>query len=135
MADGTVTTTGLRELTVAVEKLPVTVEQASLRVARETSYRVAARARGRVPRGPDPRQRGGLHTVDSIVVLVDAEKKEVRVEVGTGVEPPMLPIWIEFGTRFQVARPFMRPALDAEDAQYRQDLERETAQAAADLLK
>ena len=134
MADGTVTTTGLSELQRAVEKLPVAVEQASLRVARETGYRVAARARGRVPRGPDPRQRGGQHTMDSIVVLVDAAKKEVRVEVGTGVEPPMLPVWIEHGTLFMLARPFLRPALDAEDAQYRADLERETADAAAEVL-
>lgn len=135
MADGSVTTTGLKELREAVEKSPVAVEQASLRVARETSYRVAARARGLAPRGPDPRQRGGRHTIDSIVVLVDAGKKEVRVEVGTGVEPPMLPVWIEYGTRFKAARPFMRPALDAERDRYRSDLEQETAKAAAGTLK
>ena len=57
------------------------------------------------------RVRTGL-TRESIVVVDDSANKQFIVEVRdmTG-RMPMLPVWIEFGTRNMPARPFMGPAL------------------------
>lgn len=127
-------TTGLEEMRRDVERFPAAVTANLRQVAQDTAYRMASRSRGLVARGPDPRTHGGRHTQDSIVVIPNVEQKEFRVEVGTGVTPKNLPRWIEFGTRFMAARPFMRPAADAEVGRYRQDMIR-AVDAAAETLK
>jgi HK97 gp10 family phage protein len=130
-----VTTTGLSELRAAVDRLPAVVEPALQGVAQRTAERVADRARQHVPR------RTG-YTYAQIVVVHDPARHESRVEVGptashpaTREHPLMLPAWLEFGTRYQPARPFMRPALDAEDARYRQELETVSAAVATQVFR
>ena len=134
MAEG-VTTTGLTELQRAVEQLPDAIQNALQQVAKDTAERVARRARHLVPRDSG-------RTRDSIRVVEDIDKHEYRIEVGPheGMPadkewPANLSLWLEYGTRFKSARPFMRPALDEEDARYRHDLEVASAGVADKVLR
>lgn len=134
MAEG-VTTTGLTEMRRAIDAFPKAVEQVFRDTARDTAHAIAQRARQRVP------VRSG-RTQRSIRVVEDLPHHAYHVEVGAheGMPadkdwPANLPIWIEYGTRFIVARPFMRPAIDAEREPYRQRLERISAQVAAQVFR
>jgi HK97 gp10 family phage protein len=127
MAEGVITT-GFEEMRRAIEAFPKAVEQVFQDTARDTANKIAQRARERVPVATGRTQR-------SIRVVEDLPHHAYHVEVGAheGMQadrdwPPNLPIWIEYGTRFIAARPFMRPALDAEREPYRQRLERVSAQ-------
>jgi HK97 gp10 family phage protein len=134
MSDG-VTTTGLEELRRAVEELPEAIQNALKDVARETAERIATRARQLV------HVRSG-RTRDSIRVVEDAARHQYRVDVGPheGMPadkdwPANVPLWLEYGTRFRSAHPFMRPALDAEDARYRHDCDVASAAIAEKVLR
>lgn len=134
MAAG-VTTTGLTEMRRAVDELPQAIQQALQQVAADTAARIARRARQLVPV-----QSG--RTRDSIRVVADLPHHQYRVDVGpheglpaTADWPANLPLWLEYGTRYRSAQPFMRPALDAEDARYRHDCEAASAAAAARVLR
>jgi HK97 gp10 family phage protein len=134
MAEG-VTTTGLTELRRAVEQLPQAIQQALQTVAHDTAERIATRARELV------HVRSG-RTRDSIRVVEDAAQHQYRVDVGPhqGMPadkdwPANVPLWLEYGTRFRDAHPFMRPALDAEDARYRRDCEAASADIAEKVLR
>lgn len=125
--NGSVTTTGLDELRRAIDAFPKTVEQVFQDTARVTANAIAQRARQRVPVRTGRTQR-------SIRVVEDLAHHAYHVEVGAHAGmpadrewPPNLPIWIEYGTRFIPARPFMRPAIDAEREPYRQRLDRVSA--------
>lgn len=137
MASGGATVTGLAELKRAVERLPDVVQTALRKVARDTALRVRANAAAKVPVD------SGI-TRDSIAVIPNPEEKFYRVE--TGPAPPHrlddgrtaylpnLPIWLEYGTRFRTARPFMRPAFDAEDEHYVRDMTAAVTRTAKELL-
>ncbi len=136
MATGGATVTGLAELRRAVEQLPDAVTAACRKVARDTALRVRASAAAKVPFD------SGI-TKDSIAVIPNTEEKFYRVE--TGPAPPHrregrtaylpnLPIWLEFGTRFKSARPFMRPAFDAEGDRYVRDMTDAVTRTAKELL-
>jgi HK97 gp10 family phage protein len=90
--------------------------EAELRtVARNTAGRMKTGAQARV------RVRTG-QTKTRIVVVEQADKKQFSVEVeDIPGRNPMVPVWIEFGTRKMPAQPFMGPAADAERDQYRAD--------------
>ena len=143
MSEGVITT-GLTELRRAIEQLPAEVEAALEQVARETAARIADRARALVPVQPTPtprRPRPG-QTRESIRVVADPARHQYRIDVGpheglpaTEDWPALLPTWLEFGTRYMTARPFMRPALDAEDEPYRRALERASAAMAEQVFR
>lgn len=117
--------TGLDALKRQVDRLPDAVTDACRKVARDTALRVRARAVQKVPVD------SGI-TRDSIVVTPHVEEKRYRVEVGAAPPHrrddgdtaflPMLPVWLEFGTKEMGARPFMRPAGDAESERYIRDM-------------
>lgn len=136
-----VTVTGLNEAKWAVERLPAQLEAACRKVARDTALRVKAGARARVSVDT------GI-TRDSIDVQPDVENSMYRV--GVFASPPHvrkggrtdrtaflpnLALWIERGTRFKSARPFLRPALDAENERYKSDFQAAVERTAAEALK
>jgi HK97 gp10 family phage protein len=122
MAEG-VTTTGLEEHRRDIDRL-TDVEQQQLvtKVVAPTAQRIATRARQLV------RVRSG-YTHDQIEVHHDPTRRQSQVTVGptsshpgTKEHPPMVPVFLEYGTRFMSAYPFMRPAADAERDRYATDL-------------
>jgi HK97 gp10 family phage protein len=134
MAEGVITT-GLEEMRRAIEAFPKAVEQVFQDTARDTANKIAQRARQRVPVATGRTQR-------SIRVVEDLPHHAYHVEVGAQPDMPAdrdwpqnLPIWIEYGTRFIPARPFMRPAIDAEREPYRQRLERISAHVAEEVFR
>ncbi len=136
MTAGSVTVTGLKELSEAIDTLPETVTAALKGVARDTAYRIQTRAKALAPVGHDPRlghTKGEPHLKDSIEVIEQAELKQYIVDPNTPWLPN-LPLWIERGTRYKRARPFMRPAGDAEDARYKSD-SMKAAESVADNLE
>lgn len=128
MADnGSVTATGLKELSAAIDRLPANVTAALRTNASNTAQRIRALARQLLFSlgvfGLEPRSKytaGQPHLADSIRIVEDAAQKQFRVEPWT----PWLPnlgLWIERGTSILRARPFMRPAGDAERGRYVND--------------
>ncbi len=136
MADPAVMVQGLKELKDQVEKLPDVVIEALRDVAEKTAHRVMERAKQLVPVATG-------YTRDNIHVQFFPEEKTYVVNAGTDrprvhfatrrskrsgrthtqkVTQNNLPIWLERGTRFMVAKPFMRPAADAENDRYKQDM-------------
>lgn len=146
MADqSSVSVKGLDELKKLADALPAEVSAQLRSIAQRTAYRIMQRAKSLVPVATG-------YTRDNIHVIDEADKHRYVVEAGTDrprvlisghtskrsgrfhtqrVTLNMLPNWIEYGTRFQVARPFMRPASDAERDQY----ERESTQVAEKLTE
>lgn len=127
MAD-TFTITGLDEMRRAVDALPSDVTVALKRVAQGSANAIVLRARQRLAQSPDPPLKGESQshgaTAKAIEVVEDTENKQYIVE---SKSPPGMPtnlvIWREFGTVHQPARPYMRPAIDAERAVYLQQVE------------
>lgn len=119
MADGSVTVTGLKERTDGIRMLPDSVTKALRNVALITANRVKDRARARTPFDPKHRDVKRPHLRDTYRIVPDEPRKQFKVEVG-GTVLPMLPVWLEFGTAYMSARPFLRPAADAEEAHYKQ---------------
>lgn len=134
MTTGGCTLTGVAELRAAFQRFPAAVTTALQKVARDTALRVKAGARALVPVD------SGI-TRDSIDVQPDPARKRYVVAVFNAPPHvrkgrkdrtaylPNLPLWIEFGTIHNPARPFLRPALEAEDGRYQADM-----QAAADRV-
>ena len=107
MAQGGATVTGLREAQAAVERLPETIAAALKGVAGATAERIRA---GYVQRLLSQTHRTG-RTAHSARVLDESAEKQFVVNVpGHADEPAHLPNWLEYGTRFMVARPSLRPA-------------------------
>jgi len=134
MAEG-VTTTGLDEMRRAIEALPAAVQNGLQEVAQQTAARIATRARQHV------RVRSG-YTHDQIEVQHDPQRRQSLITVGptpshpaTKDHPAMLAVWLEYGTRYMSAHPFMRPASDAEQDRYRRDLETASAAIAEQVFR
>ncbi|MGE3520416.1 MAG: hypothetical protein AB7J63_15845 [Vicinamibacterales bacterium] len=143
---GSVTTTGLKEMRAAAARFSADQTAALRKVARDTAIRVQRRARQLVPRDT------GV-TAAMIQVEPKPEWKQYRVYVW---EAPRhlqrgsrtaflqnLNIWLEYGTkastkamsRTQAARPYMRPAANAEEARYRADMAAAAEKAARETFK
>lgn len=125
----------LEQLRVAIVTLPEVVTARLQSVARTYAHKVEASARFRVPVDTG-------YTRENIHVVEDLPNKQFLVVPGTDrprqtislhirrngkkhtqkVTLNMLPNWIEYGTKFQAPRPFMRPAADAYDAAYKRDM-------------
>ncbi len=119
MADSGVTVTGLKEARAAVEALDVTVVTALKAVAKRTADRIAVNAASMLR----SKTHGTGKTAASIRVLDESADKRYVVNVpGDASEPANLPLWLERGTRHMVARPFLRPAGDAESARYKSEM-------------
>ena len=135
MADASATAPGLAALRAKVDRFPDAVTAQLRSVAWRTSRRVMERAKAKVAVDTG-------YTKDNIYILEDADKKAFYVMAGTdrprvrivGRTMPsgrfhtqrttlnMLPIWLEYGTVHMAARPFMRPAADAESGRYVQEM-------------
>ncbi len=117
---GSATAIGLAELRAKVDRFPEAVTAALRARAWTTSRIVWTDAKRRLL----AQRKTPAHALaDALVVLEDAAKKEflVRSEAPPG-QPANLPIWIERGTRFMQARPYMRPAADSAEARYKSDM-------------
>jgi HK97 gp10 family phage protein len=143
MAGASATAPGLAALRAKVDAFPAAVTAQLRSVAWRTSRRVMERAKAKVPVDTG-------YTKDNIYIVEDPEKKLFVVMAGTdrprvriaahamrsgrrhtqAVTLNMLPIWLEYGTEFMQARPFMRPAADAESDRYKREM-REGAEAVA----
>lgn len=119
MADGGIDVGGLVELTKLAEALPADVTAALKGVALATAHRIQARAKSNL----GAQLKTSAHAlIDRIEVIEDDAHHQYRVEsLAPKGQPANLPLWVERGTRFMGARPYMRPAGDAEDARYKQD--------------
>jgi hypothetical protein len=119
-ATGSATAIGLAELRAAVDRFPAAVTAALRASAWQTSRRVFADAKRRLL----AQQKTPAHALaDAMQVLEDPAKKQflVLAQAPAG-QPANLPIWIERGTRFMRARPYMRPAADGAQARYKADM-------------
>lgn len=121
-----VTSTGTKELLAGIGKLSPAVTAAARRVAIASSNRIASSMRRLI------RVRTGK-TRSTIAIEVEEQKRQVVIKVGD-IDGPPVAWFIERGTVRMEAKPFMRPSFEAENDQYRHDLERETAAAAQDAL-
>lgn len=119
MADAGATATGLKELRALIEALPDDVTAALKSVARDTAGRIQARAQGLLR----SQQKTAAHALaDAIAVTEDDAQQQFVVESKAPAgQPANVPLWNERGTRFMAARPYMRPAGDAEQDRYQRD--------------
>ena len=134
----TVEVQGLRELNAALRQLPQKVEKRVLDAALKAGAApIAADASRRAPvlQEPDPRRKPGTvrdavkatsrrETEGHSALVVVKPRRLTRAQISlfkaksgqSGANNPEDPwYWwfIEFGTRFQAARPFLRPAFEA----------------------
>lgn len=117
MAPG-VTANGLREAIAAVQQLPEAVTNRFKAVAEATANRIAENARRNLLS-----KTRAVKTAASIVVQDQTAKKQFNVHVpGDPSDDPKLAFWLETGTRNMPAKPYLRPAGDAESQRYRQDM-------------
>jgi len=128
VADSSVTITGLDEMRRAVDQLPATVTAALKTVAKRSAQRIEGDAARRLR----SQQKTEAHALaDAITITEDVPNKQYIVTSSAPAgQPANLPIWNEHGTSKMPARPYMRPAADAEGPTY----EREVAAAATDAV-
>ena len=148
MAAGSVTTTGLREMRAASNRLPDELTAALRRVAQRTAQRVQAGARARVAVATGwTREHIALRESPAdkaFIVSAGTDRPRVGIAWHTRrsgrshtqrVTLNMLPSWLEYGTVHMTARPFMRPSTEAERASYVRDMRRETLRVAREVLQ
>ena len=116
----------LSQVTRAVSGLVSATERAEAMlkaVAHKRARLVHGGAQRRLPaRGDTPRATG--FTRAHLMIVDDSANHQFRVEVmDTTYREPMLPAWIEYGTKHMAARPFLRPAADENRDGYIRDLE------------
>lgn len=142
MAEG-MTITGLDEFKAAVGRLQGVVLVASRDVAMATALREQETAR-RLLRSQQTTEAHAL--ADAITIVDDPANKQVLVVSfppdaegryrGRLVQQPAnVPIWNEYGTQTMTARPYMRPASDAEEDRYAHDGDAAIATAVEEVLK
>ncbi len=132
MASSGVTVTGLQEARAAVATLDVTVQAALKAVAKRTADRIAVNAAALLR----SKTHGTGKTAASIRVLDESDEHQYTVNVpGDPEDPENLALWLERGTRFMAARPFLRPSGDAENARYKSDMAKAAEDAVGEALK
>jgi len=110
----------LADLRRQIDRFPETVTKALRGVASVTAGRVQRRAReivaSKVKRGA---------SVVVITIVDDPQHKQFLVIAeGAHDKPANLALWLERGTRYMTARPFLRPAGDAETHRYGEEMVR-----------
>lgn len=94
----------------AIVNFPREVTLALRAIAWRTSREVRTRAQANLR----AKTHGTGRTADSIEVIEEPDKHQFIVHVaGDPARPANLPLWLERGTRYMPARPYMRPAADA----------------------
>lgn len=122
------TQTGREAMVRAIERFPDDQTAALKAVARATAERILARERQLLA----AQTHGEGNTAAALFIEDDSDNKRFIVRFGLiKNRPANLPIWIEYGTVHQPARPFVRPAADAEKDRYRHEMESASATAAA----
>jgi len=118
VAKVTMTLTGMEGLQRALTSAPDLVKVGASDAVQKTAFSVAQRARALVPV-----RSGALK--DHIGWASRSTSGRVGVEGGKGAQDPSH-YWryVEFGTRYMPARPFFRPAADAEADTYVERLRR-----------
>ncbi len=136
----------LAALKAAIDRFPAEVTAALKAVAKASADRIAVHA-ATILRS---KTHGTGATADSIRVLDQSARKRYVVDVPGGPQPTIslhrmkrsgrthtqrvttwnLPLWLERGTKKMAARPFLRPAADAESDRYKANM-RAAAEAAA----
>lgn len=127
------TSTGLNEFRAAIDRFPAAVTAALRAVAARTAARVQARAEQNLRASKYPNRARAI----AITTEEDAANKEFRVGARSANlrrYPDMLVVWVEHGTVKLPAQPFMRPAAQAEVAQYRREMEDAAARAAVETF-
>jgi HK97 gp10 family phage protein len=121
MTDG-LTIIGLDEFLAAVDALPTRVLSASRAVAQSTAQRVMANAKANL----EAKQKTDARALaDAITVKEDAAHRQFIVDSPSPHgQPANVNLWNEYGTSKMSARPYMHPAVEAENAQYQSDMER-----------
>ena len=129
--NGSATATGLHELTAQIGRLDAVVTARLKQTAKASADRIAAHAAA-ILRSTT---HGTGRTANSIRVLDESSDKQYLVQCpGDSEQPANLPMWLERGTRYMSARPFMRPAADAEEARYRREMIAAAEGAIVDVL-
>jgi hypothetical protein len=124
-AKGGATTTGAKEYARVVDRLPTTVTAALREVAQQSAGIIHDHAQELLNQQTD----GTGATAAAIKVVEDAANKQFHViSEAPPDKPDNLVIWLEHGTRFMAARPYMRPAIDHEREPYRRAGERAASQ-------
>jgi hypothetical protein len=101
-----------------IERLPDDVTAALKSVARVTAQRVRDRAEQIL----DSKTGGKGSRIAAIGIAEEPEQKRFLVIAeGAAGKPKNMALWFERGTQFMVARPYMRPAADAESERYQRD--------------
>lgn len=119
VVDVSVTTTGLEELYAATRDVDRRMTHRLQAVAAATALRVRTRAQQTLR----TKTHGTGATANAIGIVEDLPRKQYQViSQAPGDKPSLLPVWIEYGTRFMDARPYMRPAADAERERYVQNM-------------
>jgi hypothetical protein len=114
-----VTATGLDTLQQAIERLPAAVTAALKGEAHASSVRIAAHAKALLR----SQTHGSGRTAAAIAVTEDAEHQQFTVHSPAAPgDPANLPLWLETGTIYMAARPYLRPAGVAEDAPYKANM-------------
>jgi hypothetical protein len=118
MADSSYTQTGLSELQAQITQFPATVTR-RLRIAAERRARVVYADMVRLL---NAQTHGEGNTARALEIVEDAANKQFIVRFGLiDDRPANLPLWLEYGTVHMTARPFARPAAEANRAPYAQD--------------
>lgn len=114
-----VTQSGMREARAAIERLAPAVRASLRSVAQRTALRIRDGARHRLL----AQTQGTGRTAAAIAVREDPDEKAFAVESkAVRPSPANLPLWLEFGTVHMTARPYMRPAVEAESDRYVSEL-------------
>jgi HK97 gp10 family phage protein len=122
------TQTGMAEMRQSIEQFSDDQTAALKAVARATAERILSRERQLLA----SQTHGEGNTADALFIEEDAANKQFIVRFGLiKKRTANLPLWLEYGTVHMTARPFVRPAADAEKERYRRDMETASASAAS----
>lgn len=131
MSTGSAKSTGLDEMREKVDRLPADVTEKLRAVAERTAGTIKQRARATLLT-----KRHAPKTADSIEVMAHVGEKRYEVLVaGDPARPANLPLWLERGTVFMMATPYLRPAQDAENQNYIRDSAAAAVAAVTESLK
>lgn len=132
MADSTYTQTGRNELRSSIEQFPANVTAALRKVAQGTANAVAVRARQLLR---SQQKTDSTKLMADITVEEDAANKQFIVVSRSPIgQPTNVNLWNEHGTVRMGARPYMRPAAQAENSRYQTEMQAAALSAARETF-
>lgn len=121
MADSSFTQTGVDQLRAGIDQFPARVTARLRSVAQATAERVKVKAQARLRA---QQKTSATRLADNITVEEDAANQRFLVVSRSPVgQPTNVNLWNEHGTLKMRARPYMRPAAQAELARYQTDMQ------------